>query len=225
MLYGYKYINNKPRTYCRCIGIDNKEYVIRADALRSGATKYIKRVGNKSVAIDISGQRFGLLVALYPTDKRSINGSIIWHCKCDCGNYTETSLGNLTRGHTLSCGCRHKSKWEMFISDYLNKQKIKYIPEHRFSDCKNSKGSDMLPFDFYLYKDNKVIEYDGLHHFEPVNGWGGEEKFKITQENDQIKNKYCKDNNIQLLRLPYYLSSEEIIEKINHFIKPVEITA
>ena len=42
-------------------------------------------------AVDISNQRFGNLIALYPTDKRDISGSVIWHCKCDCGNYHDNS--------------------------------------------------------------------------------------------------------------------------------------
>ena len=113
----------------------------------------------------------------------------------------------------------------MFISNYLDNLHIKYIEQKRFPNCRNLKGSDMLPFDFYLYEINKIIEYDGLHHFEPINGWGGVEKYNITQLNDEIKNKYCRDNNIELLRLQYNLTGEEIKNRINRFIKPVEITA
>lgn len=83
----------------------------------------------------------------------------------------------------------------------------------------------MLPFDFYLYDKNIIIEYDGLHHFEPVKGWGGEEKFKITQENDEIKNTYCKNNNITLIRIPYTCTKEEIIQIINNALSPATITA
>ena len=83
----------------------------------------------------------------------------------------------------------------------------------------------MLPFDFYIPKYNLIIEYDGFHHFYPVNGGGGEEKFKLTQENDAIKNKYCKENDITLLRIPYTDSKEDIIRKINYFMSPVTITA
>lgn len=83
----------------------------------------------------------------------------------------------------------------------------------------------MLPFDFYIPEQNILIEYDGQHHFEPIKGWGGEEKFKLTQENDQIKNKYCEEKNIKLLRIPYTDSKEDIINKINYFMSPVTITA
>jgi hypothetical protein len=32
-------------------------------------------------------------------------GSILWHCKCDCGNETTVSSADLKRGSTRSCGC------------------------------------------------------------------------------------------------------------------------
>ena len=32
----------------------------------------------------------------------------------------------------------------------------------------------------------------------------GEESFKRTQYHDQIKNQYCEDHNIKLIRIPYW---------------------
>ncbi|MGF0146290.1 hypothetical protein ACQRDF_02500 [Lachnospiraceae bacterium SGI.054] len=176
MLYKYKIKQEikKPRTYCRCIGIDNNEYIIRADALTSGATLHIKGAMKTGISHDITGQKFGHLTALYPIEKRAANGGIIWHCDCDCGNECDVTLNNLTRGHTRSCGCNNRSQYEEYIHDYLTSLHIYFEEEKRFSDCRNSKGSDMLPFDFYIPKYNLIIEYDGFHHFNPVNGLGGE---------------------------------------------------
>ena len=224
MLYGYRETSGKPRTYCRCMGVDGNEYIIRADALRRNiTTKVVGACVAKNQ--DISNMRFGLLTALYPTLKRANNGNVIWHCKCECGNECDVTIGNLKRGHTRSCGCKHRSKWEDFIFNYLSSLKLKFEEQKRFKDCKNTKGSDMLPFDFYIPKYNLLIEYDGLHHFEPINGWGGEEKFVKTKENDNIKNKYCENNEIRLLRIPFYFSEEEIKQSINQFISPVTTTA
>ena len=83
----------------------------------------------------------------------------------------------------------------------------------------------MLPFDFYIEKLNIIIEYDGEHHFHPIDYWGGEEKYKITQENDEIKNTYCKTNGIELIRIPYTYTKEEIIQSINNIMRPATITA
>lgn len=221
MLYNY---NNKHRTYCKCFTFDGDEVIVRADALQSGATHCAKGAGKTGKAIDITGQRFGLLIAVKPTSQRSSNGSVIWECLCDCGNTTFVPLGQLTRGHTLSCGCRHQSKWEMFISDFLLELNIDFIPQKRFSDCTNQNGTDTLPFDFYLPLYNIIIEYDGKHHFNPVKGWGGEEKFNTTRQNDCIKNNYCKLNNIILLRLPYTFTEDDIKNEILNILSPVTIT-
>lgn len=225
MLYNY---NNTHRTYCKCIGINDneyKEYIIRQDALQSGATNSTKGACTGGRIHDLTGKRFGMLTALYPVGKTTSGGHMIWECLCDCGNHSYPNQSNLERGHALSCGCRHSSKWETFISEYLTSLNISFNFQKRFDDCRNKKGTDMLPFDFYIKKLNIIIEYDGLHHFEPVNGWGGEEKFKITQENDKIKNTYCKEKGIKLIRIPYTCTKEEIIQIINNIMRPATITA
>ena len=225
MLYGYRLSNGKPRTYCRCYTKDGDEVIVRADALQSGATKRIKGAGKAGKPANIAGMKFGLLTAIKPTDKRASNGSIIWLCKCDCGSFAEVSVGQLMRGHTLSCGCRHQSKWEVFIGDYLTLLNVKFQPQKRFNDCRNKNQTDMLPFDFYLPDYNICIEYDGEHHFRPIDIWGGQDKFLINQENDSIKNNYCKNHNITLLRLPYTYSKEDIKNEILNILRPVTITA
>lgn len=221
MLYNY---NNKHRTYCKCITVNGDTVVVRADALQSGATHCAKGAGKTGKPMDIAGKRFGLLVAIRPTEGRGSNGAVIWECVCDCGNIAYVPSGQLTRGHTLSCGCRHKSKWEMFIDNLLVGLNIDFIPQKRFPDCVNQKGSDMLPFDFYLPDYNLIIEYDGEHHFQPVKGWGGEEKFNITQQNDYIKTNYCQKNNITLLRIPYTYTEDNIKNEILNILSPVTIT-
>ncbi|WP_434310037.1 AP2/ERF family transcription factor [Hominifimenecus sp. rT4P-3] len=62
-----------------------------------------ERKGNRKR--DLSGQRFGKLVALTPTDQRIDNGSVVWHCQCDCGNTADVSARRLVRGKACSCGC------------------------------------------------------------------------------------------------------------------------
>ena len=78
-----------------------------------------------------------------------------------------------------------------------------------------------MPFDFYLPEYNVCIEYDGIQHFEPTRF---NKKMTIEEANDnfiqqkfrdEIKNNYCKNNNIKLLRIPYteYDNIEKIINK------------
>lgn len=61
---------------------------------------------------DITGQKFGLLTAMHPTEERN-NGSVVWHFLCDCGMETNKPLNSVTSGKVLSCGClrgRHKAE-------------------------------------------------------------------------------------------------------------------
>ena len=54
---------------------------------------------------DITGMRFGKLVALEQTDERKNSGSAVWLCKCDCGNICKASFHQLRAGYRKSCGC------------------------------------------------------------------------------------------------------------------------
>lgn len=102
---------------------------------------------------------------------------------------------------------------ELRIQNYLINHNVEYKTQHIFPDCKNIKP---LKFDFYLPKINTVIEYDGQQHFTPINFGGSKENvensFKENQKRDKIKNEYCKINNINIIRIPYW--DYENIEKI-----------
>ncbi len=68
-------------------------------------------------------------------------------------------------------------------------------------------------FDFYLPNLNICIEFDGRQHYNIDNSYfGGEEEFLRIKERDGIKNQYCKDNDITLIRIPYW--DIENIDKI-----------
>lgn len=73
-----------------------------------------------SRAKDLTGQRFGRLTAIRPTEKRSGN-AIVWECMCDCGNTTFTSRNGLTSGEIRSCGCLRK---ELTIERNKSRKKV-----------------------------------------------------------------------------------------------------
>lgn len=55
---------------------------------------------------DLTGQKFGMLTALYDSGKREpANRCIKWVCLCDCGNYAVVNSNALRFGRTRSCGC------------------------------------------------------------------------------------------------------------------------
>lgn len=117
----------------------------------------------------------------------------------------------IAKDHLRGVGCKNcnDSKGEIEIRKYLMNKNIVFESQKRFDDCFNSKTNYKLPFDFYLSQYNICIEYDGEQHFEPINfGNYSNEKiehiFFICLRNDQIKNEYCINNNITLLRIPYW---------------------
>lgn len=71
-----------------------------AGSLASGNSKSCGCATKK----DLTGMRFGGLLAIEPTNKRS-GSSIMWKCLCDCGKTTCVAGRNLIRGSTRSCGC------------------------------------------------------------------------------------------------------------------------
>ena len=66
----------------------------------------MKEQGRKS-ALDLTGQRFGKLTAIRPTEERR-RKFVVWECKCDCGNTAYVTSKNLKTGKTRSCGCLKK---------------------------------------------------------------------------------------------------------------------
>lgn len=118
--------------------------------------------------------------------------------------------------HTLKqnqgCPMCDESKGEKYIRLYLKENNIEFKQEYKFNDCRYKLP---LPFDFYIPNYNLCIEYDGEQHYKANDFFGGEKSFKDTQIRDKIKNNYCKDNNINLLRIPYWEldSVEDILDE------------
>lgn len=65
---------------------------------------------------DLTGQRFGKLVCLAPTEQRCKNGSIVWNCRCDCGTECLVPGKQLTAGCRKSCGCLSHPPLKDFLS-------------------------------------------------------------------------------------------------------------
>lgn len=54
--------------------------------------------------IDVSGQRFGRLVAVARVGS-TLRKSALWECVCDCGQTAYAAYSSLREGKTRSCGC------------------------------------------------------------------------------------------------------------------------
>lgn len=108
----------------------------------------------------------------------------------------------LPKYHLKGSGCPicKESKGEREISHLLTENNIKYIPQYKFDGCVDKRK---LPFDFYLPDYNTCIEYDGEQHFKSKTVFGGDEAFNDRVNKDKIKNAFCENNNINLIRINY----------------------
>lgn len=135
------------------------------------------------------------------------NIPILHRCKID-GHEWNAQPANLLNGY--GCPQCNESSGERKVRQWLQNHNIEYVFQKTFADCKDQKS---LPFDFYIPTYNTCIEYDGEQHFRAVDLWGGDESFERLQLHDSIKTKYCKNNNIYLLRISYKQNINEELEK------------
>lgn len=129
-----------------------------------------------------------------------------------CGKIYHATPASFLRG-TRCPNCK-ESKGEKAIKEYLESKNIKHIREYTFSDCMHKRK---LRFDFFVTLNSKetpflLVEYNGEQHYKPIDAFGGARRFKAQQRKDEIKKKYCKENKIPLLIIPY--TEFETIDKI-----------
>lgn len=152
----------------------------------SNTTEFI----NKSILVH--GNKYEYNNIVYVNDKTKIMITCPIH-----GDFKQKPSN-----HLMGQGCPicKESKGEREIRTYLENQKIKYIPQHKFPDCKHIKP---LPFDFYLPDYNTCVEYHGEQHYKPIKYFGGINRFIKQQKLDSIKENYCNDNGIKLIIIKY----------------------
>lgn len=127
-----------------------------------------------------------------------------------CNNEYYVQPNNfLSGGRCPQC---NESKGEQRVRSYLEEEQIVFKQEYSFNGLLGVGGLP-LRFDFAVFDgDNRfklLIEYDGEFHYHKIHE---DRSLGVQQVHDERKNKYCKDNNIPLLRIPYW--EFDNIEKI-----------
>lgn len=140
------------------------------------------------------------------TDFTTVNDKSLF--KCSCGHTWYTTPAHIIYNKSSCPICSKKqSKGSKVIEERLQQLSISYEKE-RFLE------NSLQRFDFYIIHNSKkyAIEYNGEQHYKYNPFFHGHdiESFYKYQERDKKKEKYCKDNNIELITIPYTLSVNEI---------------
>lgn len=200
-----RYINNKTKLDCDCL-ICGCNWKASPDTLLNGngcpkcglkqrikaqtrtQQEFIKLVKTMHPDIEIVGNYTGARYRVL--------------CKCKKCNYEWTPYADsLIRGHGC-CRCNVKNIFEKSTETFLIKHKISFVCQKKFDNLYGV-GGRQLSYDYYLPIKNILIEMQGQQHEQPVEYFGGEERFKIQQEHDKRKREYAKEHGIELLEINY----------------------
>lgn len=155
-----------------------------------------------------------------PVSTKYEGRAALYEIECrDCG-HVDSRRGITLQGTDIKCrGCQLGSIGERKVADYLKSHDIPYIQEYRVSiDGKRRR------YDFYLPEDGVVIEFNGIQHYEAIDYFGGEPRFKAQQERDKEKEEYCISNNKRLVVIRYDEDIDEVLKHNLRFNDQIEIS-
>lgn len=128
-------------------------------------------------------------------DFKGMTKKVIIECPIH-GCFETRPYDHINNRYGGSCNKCDDYKFMKEVCSFLDKRNINYNKFHRLTGL-------TLPLDFYLPKYRTVIEFDGRHHFEPIESIGGLETLNKIKLYDKIKNEYCENNYINLLKIRY----------------------
>lgn len=212
--------NNGYKYYTSLSCIKKKKHTDNCDTSRNGKFEQ----GNPYVIDNIKNYIFinnlpcKLISDIYMDCKAKLE------FKClECGNIFKTNINIFISSGKHRCDvCTHaQSNISWLTEQYIKSMEIKYAKEYKIDDCRNIMP---LPFDFaILNKENSLvglIEVDGEQHYRATNMGNTkmseadiQENFNKRKRYDKIKNDYCINNKIKLIRVPYWLFKSEKYKK------------
>lgn len=208
-LVNYEGVNNKVEIICRLHGKFNqypKHHIMGCGCPECGNVKKMTNEIFIQKSIKIHNNNYNYSLVDYKNNVTKVK--IVCHRH---GIFEVRPNDHLNK--KSGCPVCRLSKGELSIRNFLIENKIIFEPQKRFLNCKNQKT---LPFDFYLPELKICIEYDGRQHYTEVPHWGGLKGLKKINKNDNIKQKYCDQNNIKLIRIIF---NDNIMNKLENNIK------
>lgn len=153
---------------------------------------------------DLVGNEYTFLDKYINTDTKLR----IKHNRCE--NIYEVKPSNFLFGYR--CPYCNSPKGETVITKLLDTFSIEYEYQKTFPDLKDK---SYLSYDFYIPDQNILIEYQGIQHYQPVDHFGGDDRFMVQQKHDQTKLDYAKEHGYNLIAVPY---TEDTFSKIKRYL-------
>lgn len=218
-IYDYDYIESKSREHGYMIV--GGEFINAASVLKFQCIKcgYIKKANFKNI---LDGRQCSRCLGISPKDISDINNIVrdiddeydvpqnqtYKNCKQKilvrhkvCDSLFSVRMDSFVNCNTRCPKCTHiKSKIEQKVEKLLNKFKVEYVSQKRFPGLVGVNNGN-LSYDFYLPKNNILIECQGEQHAHPVEHFGGETQFQIQMEHDRRKMEFARNEKIKLIEI------------------------
>lgn len=125
-----------------------------------------------------------------------------------CGTVWECTPDSIMRNH--GCPKCNISVGENLVTDWLMQNAVPFTPQYSTYECRDKRA---LRFDFAIFDEEgrvqQLVEYNGAHHYRPTRFSSKstnaecEEAFERTKHHDEIKERFCAENGIPLLRISH----------------------
>lgn len=199
--------------HLRGVNCPNCAKLIQVDKIKKSKEKHFNTEWFVKRAKQVNGNKYDYSLCVYKNQKEPV--ILI------CDKHGEFKIN--PSGHLyMKTGCFkcNFSKGETLVYNFLNKNNFKFETQKTFKHLLSDKNYN-LRFDFYLEEIKTVIEYDGEQHFKSISVFGGEKGYYELKKNDKLKELFCRDNQLNLIRIPFYDLSkieDNLFFQLNQYI-------
>lgn len=164
---------------------------------------------------NISGQRFGKLIAINEDHRDKKNGRWFWSCKCDCGNMINVTSRNLQRGSTVDCGCNVAERRRL-IGLKRRRPQVERIMRKKFSMYKSNARIGKREFSISLDDAIRVFSSDCFYCGRCASG---DDINGIDRANNLLG--YTKDNSIPCCSACNFLKNDWNLDELMEWVSRV----